>query len=81
MDYIYTWANEEHTSIKRECEAMGECLHIPVAEGNRHYREFLESGVEPNEFVAPPAGPEPTAEEKLAASGLSVEELKGLLGL
>ena len=81
MEYIYTWTDAEHTGIKRECEAMGECLFIPVAEGNRHYAEFLASGVEPEAYVAPAPAPEPTAEEKLAASGLSVEELRGLLGL
>lgn len=32
-------------------------------------------------FTSPPVPPPPTAEEKLAASGLTVDELKQLLGL
>jgi len=36
---------------------------------------------EPEPLPEPEPEPEPTAEEKLAATGLSVEELKGLLGL
>jgi hypothetical protein len=35
--------------------------------------------VEP--YVAPPAPPEPTPAEKLVAAGLSVDDLKALLGL
>ena len=80
MDYIYTWANEDHTCIARKCEALGEELIIPVEEGNRHYKEFLSSGVIPEDYVSPPPV-ELTAEEKLAAAGLTVDELKGLLGM
>ena len=81
MTYTYTWTDAEHTGIKRECAEMGECLFIPVAPGNRHYAEFLASGITPEEYVAPPAPPELTAEEKLAAAGLTVDELKTLLGI
>lgn len=80
MAYTYTWTDEEHTSLKRECE-MGTCAHIPCDPANRDYAAFLASGAEAAEYVAPAPAPEPTAEEKLAASGLSVEELRGLLGL
>ena len=81
MAYTYTWSNEEHTSLKRECDEHGTCAFIPVDPANRDYAEFLASGAEAAEYVAPAPAPEPTAEEKLAASGLSVEELRGLLGL
>ena len=46
--------------------------------------EFLSSGATATPYVeppAPPAPPEPTPEEKLERSGLTVDELKGLLGL
>ena len=75
----YTWANEEHTSLKLEVD--GQELFIPTDEGNRHYQEFLRSGEEPGEYYEPVAPRQPTAEEKLAAAGLSLDELKGLLGL
>ena len=45
------------------------------------YLAWLEAGNTPDPAPEPPA-PEPlTPAEKLAASGLTVEELKGLLGL
>ena len=81
MNYIYTWADEEHTMIKRYCEELGEDWWIPVDKENRDYADMLFSNVVPEEYVAPPDLPERTAEEKLAASGLTVDELKGLLGL
>ena len=81
MNYKYTWANAEQTAIKRECAERGECLFIPVAPGNRHYQKFLKENVTPFGYVAPPAPPEPTPEEKLAATGLTTDELKTLLGL
>jgi hypothetical protein len=57
---------------------------IPQDGGNRDYREYLdwvEEGNEPEPSPAPPALVELTPVEKLAASGLTVEELKTLLGL
>ena len=55
---------------------------IPPDTGNRDYREYLEwldAGNEPE--PAPPIPIEPTPSEKLAASGLTIGELKQLLGL
>ena len=45
------------------------------------YLDWLDEGNAPLPAPEPPAPPEPTAEEKLAASGLTVAELKTLLGL
>ena len=47
------------------------------------YLEWVEAGnmPDPAPIVAPPAPIELTPAEKLAASGLTVEELKQLLGL
>ena len=70
----YTWGNAEQTVLARS-----DGLFIPVDEGNRHYKQFLESGSSVDPYVAPPAPPEPTPEEKLAAAGLTVEELRSLL--
>lgn len=57
---------------------------IPPDPVNRDYQEYLkwlEEGNIPSPYVPPPPPPEPTPEEKLAASGLTVDELKQLLGL
>jgi len=57
---------------------------IPPDPDNTDYREYLawvEAGNTPDPYVAPPTPPEPTPAEKLAASGLTVAELKALLGL
>ena len=77
MTFTYTWANPDNTALVRSDNAV-----IPVAEENRDYREFLASGATAAPYVAPapPAPPAPpTAAEKLAAAGLTVEELKALL--
>ena len=75
----YTWANAEQTILKYE--DGDHTLWIPTDPANRHYAEFLASGAIAAPYVAPPAPPEPTPEEKLARSGLTVDELKELLGL
>jgi len=80
MTYTYTWANAEKTSLKRKDE-KGNVAFVPVAEDNRDYREFVSSGATAKKYVAPKPPAPLTAEEKLQASGLTVEELKGLLGL
>jgi hypothetical protein len=57
---------------------------IPFAPGNTDYAAYLawlEEGNTPEPAPEPPAPVEPTPAEKLAASGLTVAELKGLLGL
>ena len=45
------------------------------------YLEWVEAGNTPEPAPAPPAPVELTPAEKLAASGLTVDELKELLGL
>ena len=80
MSYTYTFANAEETSLKREDE-QGKIATVPTDPRNRDYAEFLSSGATAAPYVEPPAPPEPTPEEKLARSGLTVDELKELLGL
>ena len=80
MSYTYTFVNAEETSLKRE-DTDGNIAFVPNDPGNRDYAEFLSSGATAAAYVAPPAPPEPTPEEKLARSGLTVDELKNLLGL
>ena len=81
MTYTYTWANQSKVSLKRE-DAKKNVSWIPVCPGNCDYDEFIASGATAADYVEPPAPdplPEPTTAEKLAATGLSVDELKALL--
>jgi len=78
MTYTYTWTNAEQTSLKRE-GTDGNVAFVPTDPANRDYAEFLESGATAADYVAPPEPAPLTAEEKLNAAGLTVEELKSLL--
>jgi hypothetical protein len=80
MTYTYTWSNAEQSTLKRE-DADGNVAFVPTDPANRDYSEFVASGDTAADYVAPPAPAEPTPEEKLAASGLTVDELKALLEL
>ena len=80
MTYTYTWANAEQTALIRKNET-GNVAFIPNDPLNTDYAEFLSSGATAAAYVEPPEPPELTAEEKLARSGLTVDELKELLGL
>ena len=80
MSYTYTFVDAEETTFKRE-DDQGNIVFVPTDPRNRDYAEFLSSGATAAPYVEPPAPPEPTPEEKLARSGLTVDELKGLLGL
>jgi hypothetical protein len=67
-------------AIKR----LSDGAFIPPAPGNVDYAaylEWVEAGNTPDPAPEPPAPIELTPAEKLAASGLTVEELKQLLGL
>ena len=80
MSYSYTFANAEETSLKRE-DDQGEVWFIPTDPRNRDYSEFLSSGATAAPYVAPEPPAPLTPEQKLEQSGLTVDELKGLLGL
>ena len=80
MRYTYTWTDAEQTSLKRE-DADGNVSFVPTDPGNRDYAEFVSSKATAADYVAPPAPKPLTPAEKLEASGLSIAELKELLGL
>ena len=77
----YIWTDSSQTVLKYVDEENNEVTFFPADPRNSDYAEFLASGKTAAPYVEPPAPPEPTAEEKLAASGLTVDELKELLGL
>ena len=80
MTCTYTFANAEETHLKRE-DSEGNIVFIPTDPANRDYVEFLSSEAEAAPYVAPPE-PEPlTAQQKLENAGLTVDELKTLLGI
>jgi hypothetical protein len=68
------------TSIIR----LSDGAFIPNDPGNCDYREYLEwveAGNTPEPAPVPPVSPVLTPAEKLAAAGLTVAELRQLLGL
>ena len=78
--YSYCWCDQEQTLLKR-IDAEGKEAFVPADPGNRDYAEFLSTGATAEAYVAPPEPAPLTAEEKLERSGLTVDELKELLGL
>ena len=76
MTYQLTTSN----CIKR----LADQAFIPPDPANIDYQAYLAwlaAGNEPKPAPKPPAPPVLTAEQKLAASGLSIDELRQLLGL
>jgi hypothetical protein len=74
----YTLTNS--ASIIRDVDGAA----IPPDEANTDYQAYLAwvaEGNTPNPYVPPPEPAPLTPQEKLAAAGLSVDELKALLGL
>jgi len=58
--------------------------NIPPDPANIDYQQYLswlDEGNKPEPYVAPPEPTPPTPAEKLQAAGLTIEELKDLLGL
>ena len=82
MTYTYEFTDAEQTTLKRT-DAEGNVAFVPADPGNRDYAEFLSSGATAAEYVAPPAPPEPTTEEKvnrlLSDYGLTRTELKAVI--
>ena len=80
MSYTYTWGDVEKTYLRR-VDANGESAVVPVESKNIDYQDYLASGYTAADYVVPPEPSPLTAEQKLANSGLTVDELKTLLGI
>lgn len=82
MSFTYVWYNAAQEAVIRY-DANGKAVSIPADPANRDYAEFLASGETAADYVPPEPEPAPvlTAEQKLEAAGLTVAELKDLLGL
>ena len=82
MSYTYTWIDADQSGLIRT-DADGNTAGIPADPANRDYAEFLSSGATADAYVAPPAPPEPTTEEKvnrlLSDYGLTREEMSAAL--
>ena len=82
--YSYCWCDAEQTSLKRT-DAEGNVSWVPTDPANRDYAEFLSSGATAADYVAPPAPPELTTEEKvnrlLSDYGLTRDEMRETLEL
>ena len=73
----YTWINAEQTALSyTDGDAV---IGIPADPANRHYAEFLASGETAAPYIEPAPLPAPTPAEKLAAVGLTIDELRDLL--
>ena len=75
-----TYQLTQYETIKR----LSDNAFIPPDPANTDYQEYLKWLEEGNEPLPPDPTPEPeppTAQQKLEAAGLSIEELKELLGL
>ena len=80
MTFTYTFADADNTQIRRD-NPDGSYTLFFVNSGSRNWQEYVESGATASAYVAPPE-PEPlTAQQKLENAGLTVDELKTLLGI
>jgi hypothetical protein len=74
----------EWMNIIQRIDADGEVYSIPPDPANTDYQQYLEWVSQGNTPIPPDPIPEPeplTPQQKLEQSGLTVEELKELLGL
>lgn len=86
MTYNYTWTDAEQSVLlrTRADQAGSEASFIPAIEGNIDYEEFLNTNAVAAAYTPQPEPPEPTPltpTQKLEKAGLTVDELKTLLGI
>ena len=82
MNYQFTDSTNA-VVLKIDDDGLARVSFLVDAEGpyQDEYKAWLAEGNAPNPYVPPPEPAPLTPAEKLAAAGLSVDELKSLLGL
>ena len=81
MTYTYAWTDAEQSGLKRT-DAEGNVAFVPADPGNRDYAEFLSSGATAAAYVEPADPAPPSLAEQLeAATGMTVADIKFVLGL
>lgn len=82
MNYQFTDSTNA-VVLKIDDDGLARVSFLVDAEGpyQDEYKAWLSEGNTPNPYVPPPEPAPLTPAEKLAAAGLSVDELKSLLGL
>ena len=83
MKIISATSCKEPVSVIIEYED-GTTVCAPFWDGNSDYeayKDWVAEGNTPNPYVPPPEPAPLTPQEKLAAAGLSVDDLKALLGI
>jgi hypothetical protein len=84
---MYQLTTSTSTSTSTSIKRLSDGAFIPNDPGNRDYRDYLDwldAGNTPEPAPAPPepeSVPALTTEQKLEAAGLTVAELRTLLGL
>jgi hypothetical protein len=76
MAITYTWQDAEQTILKYVDDSTDPetVQYIPSVGGNRHYDEYLASGITAGDYVAPViVDPEPTELELLTARVSAIE--------
>ena len=82
--YRHLFLGSAHAEQTLFIQRVSDLATIPCDPANTDYAAYLlwlEAGNTPEPAPEPEPVAEPTAAEKLAAAGLTVDELKGLLGL
>ena len=76
---IYTTPESDNIKVTYD---NGNIFFVPVETGNRHYQEVLAWGGTIDPYVEPPPAPALSNEQKLEnATGLTIEEIKEVLGI
>jgi len=81
---MYKLTSNQGVSLEMPVFRVRDGAFIPPAEDNADYQEYLAWLAEGNTPLPPDPTPEPeplTPQQKLEAAGLTVEELRELLGL
>ena len=78
MTHTYKWHNAENDLIARYTDDVFDYV-FPLDPDNSSYQVFLQSGIVPEDYVAPYQSTEQKVNNLLADYGLTREELKAVI--